>query len=455
MSKQRSKTKDADKIVTIKPLAYYKMLLHILRFGNKARDHRQYREVMGVLIGHLEGEGEYKNVVVEDAVPISHGGSIEVEFSAQDYGTFAMVDEEAFSKGKHAVGWYHSHPRLSIFWSSTDIKNQLFWQTANNPSGIGIVFDHTYLENEGDLGFRAFRLDDYSKGMKSNYHEVKTIVEPPDNLEYYLKIMELINCVHSQEPPILEISETADPFSGIFLPEKSQLLSKKPELNLSEIFSALQKGISNFIALSVDPLIRFLNNWSQEIIRNVMENNLEMRSDLVELKESIREGIGNLQNYFKESLTDKFSQIDDYIDNKFDSFDRDRESIKKTIESMKDELAEKINKLFAEKFNISIDEMSKILDDNSKIMSEINQKSVINSENLEKQLESYENLSVKIKSIENSAINKLKDFQGEIEKALTEKIDKFTENLNNINKEIKDLDAQQQDLINKIKELKG
>ena len=140
MSKRRSKKKDEDHIVIVKPLAYYKMLVHILRFGNKARDPSTFKEVMGMLIGHLEGDGVIKNVIVEDAVPISHGGSIEVAFSAEDYGTFALVDEEAFAQGKHAVGWYHSHPSLRIFWSSTDIQNQLFWQTANNPSGIGIVF---------------------------------------------------------------------------------------------------------------------------------------------------------------------------------------------------------------------------------------------------------------------------------------------------------------------------
>ena len=37
--------------VTIKPLAYYKMLLHILRFGSKYLEKKKLSEVMGVLIG--------------------------------------------------------------------------------------------------------------------------------------------------------------------------------------------------------------------------------------------------------------------------------------------------------------------------------------------------------------------------------------------------------------------
>ena len=92
------------------------------------------------------------------------------------------------------------------------LKNQLGWQTPLNPSAIGMVFDHTYLEKKGDLGFRTFRLDDPTKGQMSGYHEVLTIVEPPDSLEYYLKLIDLINCIHTRDPPILEINETPELF---------------------------------------------------------------------------------------------------------------------------------------------------------------------------------------------------------------------------------------------------
>lgn len=55
--------KDEDNsVVKIKPLAYYKMVLHVLRFGNKARNHNQCIEVMGVLVGRLE-DGEDKKTL--------------------------------------------------------------------------------------------------------------------------------------------------------------------------------------------------------------------------------------------------------------------------------------------------------------------------------------------------------------------------------------------------------
>ena len=108
LSNHKSDFKD-NTIVTIKPIAYFKMLVHVLRFGSKARNTRQYKEVMGMLIGRLEGEGEIKNVVIEEAVPISHGGSIEVAFKQEDYVSFSYVDSEFAERDPPLfnVGWYH------------------------------------------------------------------------------------------------------------------------------------------------------------------------------------------------------------------------------------------------------------------------------------------------------------------------------------------------------------
>ncbi len=392
------------------------MLIHILRFGNKAREHRNFKEVMGILVGHLEGEANQmgvKNVIVEDAVPISHGGLIEVAFAPEDYGSFSIVDAEIAEKDPpmFSCGWYHSHPGLRIFFSAIDINNQLTWQTPN-PSAIGIVFDHTYLdddENPGDLGFRTFRLDDPSKGSRSDYHEVKTIVEPPDNLEYYIKIMKLINYIHSKEPPILEINETLDPFGEIIFPEKNQLLSKKPELKLTTIFSALQEGISKFLQLSIEPLISFLNNWSQAIIKKIMDNNLQIRSDLVSIKDILSQGIDTLQKSFKFSLVEKLNELDLYIDDRFEDFDKNSEKINDLTNLMKKQLIEQIDKLFEEKIKDLVEEKIEILDKSAKKLTEIDNKNITNSENINTQLFSLETIAEKINSVEKSTLDSLKD----------------------------------------------
>lgn len=429
MSKRRSKLKDEDKIVTIKPIAYYKMLIHILRFGNKVRNPRQYREVMGMLIGRLEGEGEIKSVIIEDAIPISHGGSIEVDFKPQDYISFASVDEQFAEKNWFTVGWYHSHPGLRIFFSATDIKNQLGWQTPN-PSAIGIVFDHTFLETPGDLGFRTFRLDNTSKGHLTDYHEVKTIVEPPDSYEFYFKIMELINKIHSKEPQILELNETPDAFGEIFLPEKSELLSKKPELQFNNLFSTLQTGISKFLQLSIEPLINFLNNWSQEIIKKTMDNNLQMRTNLVDLKNNLSQGFDNLQNSLKFSLMDKLNELEIYIDDRFEGFDSDHEKIKNFINITKEELIKQTTELFEEKVKIESYESLKDFDEISNKLTDINQDDANQTQIIEEQIISLESLVERINSLKNSTSENLKDIYKNILNTFKQKISGISNSFN-------------------------
>lgn len=471
---------DSDRPVFIKPLAYYKMLVHILRFGNRVRDQRQYREVMGILIGRVAGDPNkkgIKNVIVEDAVPISHGGSIEVAFAPEDYVSFALIDEAYADKGLFSVGWFHSHPGLNIFFSGVDKINQLGWQTPN-PSAIGIVFDHTFLENPGDLGFRTFRLDDPSKGQKSDYHEVETIVEPPDSIDYYFKIMELINCIHSKEPPILEINETPDLFGEIFFPSKRELLAAKPALKLEDILSALHNGISQFLQLSIEPLINFLNSWSQEIIKNIMENNIQIRDDLVDLKDDLRKGIDKLQNNFKFSLKYKLDDLETYIGDRFENFDKNNEDIKNFIEKLKEELPTQINELFEQKVNGLLNKISENFTENSNKLTEINQKNKFYSENLAQQKLSLEKLSEKTKSLERLTSENLRGFCEKIENNLKEKIanilNKFTDlrketqeflsnfdssssqietSFHSLNDKLKEMESQKKDLLNKIKNL--
>jgi proteasome lid subunit RPN8/RPN11 len=432
------------------------MLIHVLRFGNKARDPRDYREVMGMLIGHLEGSADQRgiqNVIVEDAVPISHGGSIEVNFAPQDYVAFATVDENFAEKNWWTVGWYHSHPGLGIFFSGTDINNQLGWQTPN-ASAIGIVFDHTFLENPGDLGFRTFRLDDPSKGSRSDYHEVETIVEPPDNVDYYFKLMELIEKIHSKEPPIMEINEAADPFGEINFPSQNEILAKKPELHLPNILSALQDGISKFLQLSVEPLIEFLNSWSQNTIKNVIDNNIQMRKDLIALKDIMTQGINNLKDTIKFEFTDKLSELEIYVDDRLEDFDKDHEVIKSTFDQLKTEFNILIENLFQEKIKKTINEILENFDEGLKSLAKIDKNNIKNSEDLERLQDSLSNLSEKTKSIENLTLDEIGKVNEKFKGNFVEKIDNIKTSLNEINKQGTGVFAELDEILTEFKSSK-
>ncbi|MFX1499674.1 MAG: hypothetical protein ACFFDH_01770 [Promethearchaeota archaeon] len=425
--------------VIIKPNAYYKMLVHVLRFGNKERDRKQFKEVMGILIGRLEGEPDkkgIKDVIIEDAVPISHGGAIEVAFAPEDYVTFTTVDTVFAEKNWFSCGWYHSHPGLDIFFSSTDIRNQLGWQTPN-PSAVGIVFDHTYLEKPGDLGFRTFRLDNPAKGQMSGYHEIATKVEPPDSLKYYIKLIELINCVHSKEPPILEINEMPDLFGDITFPSESQILAKKPELNSLMILSSLKASLTKFIESSIDPLITVLNSWSDGIIRKTVENNLQMRKDVITIKNNLSEGILTLQKDFKFSIKEKLNELDMYIDDKFEEFDSYQEFFNELFDNIKNELKSQFISLIEKKIEESFDIILTQLNNQIEKLVNINKRGIKASETLNQQNSMLESIFNNIDSTEGLVVDKVNKNFGDLSENFTKNANKIIGNFRNSNKETK------------------
>ncbi len=347
-----------------------------------------------------------------------------------------MVDAAYAEKNWFSCGWYHSHPGLDIFFSSTDVRNQLGWQTPN-PSAIGIVFDHTYLEKPGDLGFRAFRLNNPNKGQMSGYHEVQSVVEPPENTEYYLKLIDLINCVHSKEPPILEINEMPDLFGDITFPSESQVLAKKPELNTTLILSTLREGLVELLESSIEPLIQGLNSWSERLIKTTVENNLEMRKDVIKIKESLSTGILNLQKDFKFSLKEKLNELDIYIDDKFEEFDSNQELFRKTFDQIKIELKEQFNILFEQKLKDCMLNLLNSINENREKLVEINTSKAKSYENMDEKIKMIEGVINNINSIEQKTLEILKESIEDLSTSLTKNINKVIGNIINFGKDSK------------------
>ncbi len=462
MRERFSNYKD-DSIVKIKPIAYYKMLVHILRYGSKTRARHKFKEVMGMIIGHLEGNGKIKDVIIEDAVPVSHGGSIEVDFSASDYGKFEPINLEAAERNMFTLGWYHSHPGLSIFFSGTDIRNQLGWQ-AQNPSAIGLVFDHEYLESPGDLGFRTFRLDDPNKGDLSGYHEVKTIVEIPDSLDFYDNIIDLIKKFHSGEPPILELNEKFNIFDDINIPTDSQFKYDIPQLDQNKMINKIQNSITGIFNSILNPIFSLFNNWSHNLGERMINNNLLMKNTLKELKNILITEIEQLQNTILFTLQYNLTNLDIYIDDRFDVISKDFQKIVDSANQLEDMITNKIKDTFEDfisKSKIEIDSMidpkieniEYIITENKKIKNDLN-----------KQNEMLKNLDILINEIQSKLLidinhyyrNQADEFD-KINEKNKESLDQFEKKLQTITLEINNLNSNYQNstniLKNKIKAL--
>ncbi len=68
-------------------------------------------------------------------------------------------------------GWFHTHPGLSPFFSSTDIQNQMFYQ-AGNQDGLGIVLPDHSMVSPSFIGFKIFRLRD-AQDPNTDYYDVE------------------------------------------------------------------------------------------------------------------------------------------------------------------------------------------------------------------------------------------------------------------------------------------
>ncbi|MHA1819190.1 MAG: Mov34/MPN/PAD-1 family protein [Promethearchaeota archaeon] len=431
------KEESKKKKVIIKWRAYVKMLKHVLRFGSNAKDKSQYKEVMGVLIGHLVDQpGIIKDVIIEDAVPISHGGHVEVAFKPEDYGSFSVVDSRYADKGWFSVGWYHSHPGLTCFFSAVDVRNQMGWQ-GPNPSAVGIVWDHTRLGGEdGDMGFDVYRLDEPQNPM-SDYHEVPWIVEPPETEEFYLEgIVDLINSLQKGEPPILELNEVPDVFGDFEVPGINSMKSKEPELVYTEIADSLKGGIEKMADIFIQPLIQSLNEWARGMTQGIINKNVLMLQNLKGLKENLSKSMADLQSWFKYMMSEGLRDLWVFID---DKFDLDEEQLKKMQKSL-DDLKLKMEQTFKEATDKAL--AGVIEDIAKKVGDAVDKLNNVNS-NIESIAGTITSQKTTMESTLNTYIKKVEEIKKSGEETLSESIAKFKKELDPVDK---DVEALQKDL---------
>lgn len=313
--------------VIIQPLAYLKMIKHVLRFGSLGLKKSQFKEAMGMLMGKLgEKKGAVHDVIVVDAIPMTHGGHIEVAFKNEDYVTFTEIDSKYQEQGIFNVGWYHSHPGLTSFLSSTDVLNQIGFQTTN-PSAIAIVWDHQLLEEENHAGFEIFRLTELSKLANSEYKEVKYEVLPPDDYSYYKSaIVDVITNMKGGKSPMLEANEIP-PVIGNYVtkvPEEDDF--KAPSVpNVQGEPLKLSSGGDIDKALG-ERLSEILNYLAKSVAQNLKNQNVLVSKNVEILSNTLNENIHGLQLWF-------VNELNEVINNFLLDFDDQIEKVSNTIKS--------------------------------------------------------------------------------------------------------------------------
>jgi proteasome lid subunit RPN8/RPN11 len=202
------------KPVILKAEAYKTIILYASRYANQAIPSEDWKEIYGLLIGYRDDDFLY----VEKAIPMTVGHDTDVEFSETDYGDIEKINEELDkeNKGYFFVGWFHSHPGLTLFFSYIDLINQLGFQ-GKFDDAIGLVFDHTLLGKKReekinknvltkyDTGFEIYRLTDVtldpnSVEFETNYHKVDYIVEGLNKFFFANVLAELSSLASAGKP---------------------------------------------------------------------------------------------------------------------------------------------------------------------------------------------------------------------------------------------------------------
>ncbi|MFX0031035.1 MAG: hypothetical protein ACFE8E_00370 [Candidatus Hodarchaeota archaeon] len=202
------------KPVIIKAEAYKTIILYASRYSNQAIPSKDWKEIYGILTGYSDQDFVY----VENAYALTFGHDTDVSLDERHYIFIDEIQQQLDREGQahFIVGWFHSHPGLSLFFSYVDLINQLGFQAKYNDA-IGLVFDHTLLgkkkeEKIGDniltkydTGFEIYRLTDVNMDpnapeFENNFHKVDYMVKGLNKYFFANVLSELSALVSSGKP---------------------------------------------------------------------------------------------------------------------------------------------------------------------------------------------------------------------------------------------------------------
>ncbi len=355
-AKAPSKFKETG-IVKISLESYQTIVLHATRYANSKQPIDSWKEIMGLLVGKIEGE----DVIVEKAFPMAHGSSVEVEFTDEHYVRSATIDSLAAERGMFIVGWYHSHPGLSLFFSSTDIKNQLGYQ-GQNPKAIGLVFDHTLVgkpsekpNEEKHPGFRIFKLDDPNLGTMSDFHEIEYEIEKPKAHSFAESLSKLSEQATIRAPLMPEYGEDSsvmegfgDSSSGGPTIDTSPLGEVKitvPPLDMDLVSDGLVNAFKSMIQEVLPAMFSSFSDQTNQIaaaFQDLANRQVKAMNDLAELM-SI--GIGEVRSQIIDKISESHEGLTNVSSTNFSAMTNSLDKATDDLSDMEDRILDDVHKL--------------------------------------------------------------------------------------------------------------
>ena len=388
--------------VFIKMSAFKDILSHAFRFANITPGDND--QVLGFCTGSRDLDNN--NIIVNRAIPITHGDIVEIGFSEKIHKVLIQTKEEAKNENSELLGWYHSHPDSeSFFFSDVDKKNHLYFQNEQNPNAIGIIFDHSKLQKGSNFGLEVFRLEDLKKGAKSDTIKVEHEIEAPTSLDFYRWVQKLVEYGQTKNPIIirekLEMNDQAPPDLQEIPMSVGQLDSgielKYP--NIEPVVEGVKKGLQNFSNLVLNNYKTELETWSTEFNDGALIGLNKISDSLAQMNLAINNGFDKVEKWidinFKERIDEYKGKIEGYVKKRLEG----QKELKSNADKIKESLASEINK------------------------------------NLEQSIES---ISKSIKKDLNETINKLYELSMQ-DKKIKERIENSTKQISNLTDQIENL----------------
>jgi len=403
--------------IIIKKEAFRNMITHVLRFGNEALD--ESVEVMGICIGKLNG----KDIDLINAIPITHGKRISLGLTSEDYNTFTEIENK-----------YNHHN---------------FFQNEKKPYGFYVVFDHTLMGKDGNLGFEIYRLNDYSDEKNTEYHKVEYDLEFPSTLEYFKWIQKFVEDTQKKAPILIkEINELAEP-----APDKLQKIpmSKEPILEVGPIISGFHEGTSKFADLFMDTFEYQLGNWTKDIRIGALTGSKLLKNSTSNMKSKISNGMSNVENWFKRNLDEIAENFKENINKYVDVRIAAQKDLITQFSSSKEEILNDSNNLvetnlknIMNKIENNLKDLSDKIINSSGLTFKMEESVNKTSENITEVSKEIENFSNRIENIISTDISSL-------EQNITNEIEKLNTELNNIKETYKEMNLATQKLKKIIK----
>ncbi|MFX1554116.1 MAG: hypothetical protein ACFFBV_09330 [Promethearchaeota archaeon] len=441
-------------LVFIKKEAFRNMITHVLRFGSHNLE--KSVEVMGICVGKYDSNDD--KIIIENAVPIIHGDKVEIGFDKDAYELFSQIGKKYSSD---LIGYYHSHPSWGLYLSESDLKNLQFFQNEKFPNGFAIVFDHTLMGKDGNLGFEIYRLDDYSKPEK--YHTVSFEIEIPDTLEYFKWVQKFLEDFQKKTPVLIkEINEFVEQVPGelqeIPISDEAGLSEEEIEKyqQIKPIISSFQRGSERFSEMFMDMITTQMGDWIDDITQGTSKGTEYISKAVNKMREAISSGLVKVDNWFKKTLNDTTNEFKNTISKYVEKRIEDNKGFTEDISKAKDNLINKLNTLIDKNIKNLNNEMETIVNSTREKFEETMETNL----NIE---ETIKNLQTFIATTDNQVNNIAQDIEKKIENSITplqtninEKVEKLSTQLEpfkEYNSEIKILLEKLQKIITDFRNL--